>query len=216
MKVMITSIDRRRFCELLAAAAGALMMEGCADRAPAIADSSEPDPPDAGDEGGAPATDWSATAELPSLGGAPDTHDGRVIAAFVDTIVPGSHRDPTGAVGALDVDAAGVVFDPRLPAAELVPLLVAFLDSVAAPEYERPFDELIPSEREQVVVAAIELLPEMSFAVQMAKLATYTTPQAQAHLGYPGPNPGYAKDPNFTFGEALAKPHPAAVEGNLP
>ena len=31
---------------------------------------------------------------LPDLGGAPNTDDGKTVAAFVDTIIPGSHRDP--------------------------------------------------------------------------------------------------------------------------
>ncbi len=68
---------------------------------------------------------------LPSLGGAPDTADGRAVAAFVDTVVPGAHRDPTGAPGGLDVDAPAMFFDPELPAAPFVPILVLALDARA-------------------------------------------------------------------------------------
>src|SRR5512145_328058 len=51
---------------------------------------------DAGPEGG---------FDLPTLGGAPDTPQGRAIAAFVDTVVPGSWRDPDGAPGGIDAGA---------------------------------------------------------------------------------------------------------------
>jgi len=212
------TVDRRVFCQLLASAAGAFAVQACqgesderlADTETAGADSAPP-PSDT-----AQAIDWEATPDLPSLGGAPDTHEGRVVAAFVDTVVPGKHRDPTGVVGGLDVGAPGAIFDERLPSAALIPVLVAFLDSVSTSEFERSFDALIPAEREEALASSLELLPQMGFAVQMAKLATYAAPETHAALGYPGPNAGYLDDPTWTFGSALAAPHPATVGGNFP
>ena len=63
---------------------------------------------------------------------------------------------------------------------------------------------------------ALEMLPEMGFAVQMVKLAAYTAPAYQELLGYPGANGGYVNDPLFTFGTAMSQPHPATVGGNFP
>ena len=115
-----------------------------------------------------------------------------------------------------DVDAPAVIFDEALPSAELVPVLVTFIDALASDAYDRTFDQLIPSERQEVVVTALEMLPEMGFAVQMVKLAAYTAPAYQELLGYPGANGGYVNDPLFTFGTAMSQPHPATVGGNFP
>ena len=50
------------------------------------ADNPEPDAP------GPDVAHWESTSELPTLGGAPDTPEGRVIAAFCDTVVPGAEQ----------------------------------------------------------------------------------------------------------------------------
>jgi hypothetical protein len=141
---------------------------------------------------------------LPSLGGAPDSHDGRVIAAFVDTIVPGRHRDPRGKPGALDVGATAMFFDPELPALKFVPLLVTFLDGGAHRLFGPDFDELTPAQRDAVVEDALAGFAPMEFAVQLAKLAYFSSAGAMVSLGYPGANNGYRDDPDFTFGQPLA------------
>ena len=77
-----TEPSRRAFIRVATAAAGAFAVApilGCASEDTGLDDECDP---------------LLAGVCLPTLGGAPDTHDGHVIAAFVDTIVPGSHRDP--------------------------------------------------------------------------------------------------------------------------
>jgi hypothetical protein len=162
--------------------------------------------------GRGPACDGS-DACLPSLGGAPDSHEGRVIAAFCDTVVPGRHRDPTGAPGALDVGAAALFFDPALPALPLVDLLVTFLDGTAQRLHRADFDALAPAARDQVVEQALADLPPLELAIQLAKLAFYTSAGGQAALGYPGANPGYLDHPDFSFGTALTRE--LTRDGNL-
>lgn len=142
---------------------------------------------------------------LPSLGGAPDTHEGRVVAAFCDTVVPGRHRDPQGSPGALDVGAAALFFDPALPALGFVPLLVTFLDGGANRLHNDDFDALTPAQREAVVEDALDGFAPMEFAVQLAKLAYFTSAGAQEALGYPGASAGYASDPDFSFGVPLTR-----------
>lgn len=220
------ALNRREFIRVAALAAGTLALPACGRDDDA--DAGTPPPrtdagPDTGDVSvdglpgdavaDAPADDGDDVSdghtgvgpELPSLGGAPDTPEGRTIAAFVDTIVPGSHRDPTGAPGALDVDAAALFFDPNLPALPLVGVLAFALDGLAGPRFDgRQFVELVPAEREVVVEAALEATDLMAFAIQLAKLAYLSSPAAGDHLGYPGANPGYVDHPDFTFGEAMA------------
>jgi hypothetical protein len=143
-------------------------------------------------------------AGLPTLGGAPDTEEGRAIAALVDTVVPGKHRDPTGAPGGIDTGAPGMFFDPELPALRFVPLLVLLLDGESGQRFAgRAFADLTPAERETVLDSALKTTPQLEFAVTLAKLAYYSSPIAAKHLGYPGANDGYINDPLFSFGRPL-------------
>ena len=199
--------SRREFIRIAAAAAAAFAA-ACRD---------DPEPPASEGPECKPSFEGSADAgvpDLPHLGGAPDTDHGRAIAAFVDTIVPGAHRDPTGAPGALDAGGAAAFFDPELPALAFVPLLVSLLDSFA--DELRPgatFVSLTPSVRELAVEQATEV-EQMGFAVQLAKLSYYASAPAACHLGYPGPNPGYYDHPDFTFGEAVTTE--ITDDGNYP
>ncbi len=222
------TLDRREFMRVSGLLASALALPGCveklalrraSDTAPhvptdAAADDATTAPdglevtPEAGPDAG-------ETASLPTLGGAPDTHEGRVIAAFIDTVVPGRHRDPDGRAGGIDVGAPGMFFDPELPAAPFVPVLVLLLDTTAEADFgARTFDQLLPSERDQVLTRALATVPVLEFAVQLAKLAHYASPVAGAELGYPGPNPGYVHDANFTFDDAITSE--LTVDGNYP
>jgi len=152
--------------------------------------------------------------ELPHLGGAPDTKQGWSIAAFVDAIVPSAHSDPTGAVGGLDVGAPALFFDPELPALEFVGALATFLDLTANSLVPgTSFGTLPPARREEAVEKALDL-DLMEFAVQLAKLAYFSSEGAACHLGYPGANPGYYDDPNFSFEEKLATE--ITTDGNFP
>ncbi|MCC6526475.1 MAG: hypothetical protein IT373_27755 [Polyangiaceae bacterium] len=154
--------------------------------------------------------------DLPSLGGAPDTPQGRIVAAFVDTVVPGRWRDPEGAPGGIDVGAPGMFFDPELPAAQFLGVLALVLDALAKGRFPgRGFAALHPDERDQVLEEALaDPTSPMIFAVQLAKLAAFSAPGIGRYLGYPGPNPGYVDDADFTFGVAMATE--ITTDGNLP
>jgi hypothetical protein len=187
-----SQLSRREFIQVAGAAASAFALFG----AGCGSSGSDPNSP-----------------RLPSLGGAPDSHDGRVVAAFVDTIVPGRHRDPLNKPGGLDVGAPAVFFDPELPALKLVPLLVSFLDGGANRLYNNDFDALPPSERDAVVEDALAGFAPMEFAVQLAKLAFFSSQGGMTSLGYPGANDGYKDDPEFSFGVALT--NEITSDGNL-
>ena len=171
-----------------------------------------PPPPDAGPgiHAGPP-----PVFDLPSLGGAPDTEEGRTIAALVDTLIPGAHRDPTGAPRGIDVGAAALFFDPLLPAAQFVPIGTLVLDRTSARLFaSRRFVHLVPARREDVVAAVLIDIEVFEFAVLLAKLAYFSSAEAGAHLGYPGANPGWVHDPDFTFAQPMATE--ITTDGNLP
>lgn len=205
-------MSRREFVRVATIAGASLATGGLA--AACEGPSAAPDASSAPD--GGPAPDAAELVfDLPTLGGAPDTDQGRTIAAFCDTIVPGAHRDPTAAVGAIDTGAPGFFFDPSLPALQYVGVLALALDSASTSVHRvRRFWALTPDQRDAAVEHALLTVPLLAFAVQLAKLAYFASPEAGAHLGYPGPNAGYRDDANFTYGRAMATE--ITTDGNLP
>jgi hypothetical protein len=149
-----------------------------------------------------------------TLGGAPDTHHGWTLAAFCDTVVPGAWRDPEGRLGAVDVGAVAPFFDDALPAAQYIPVLVMLLDSYADDLVGSSFVEAAPEDRDEVLDRILDDADFVEFAVQLAKLSFYATHAAAEDLGFPGANPGWVGDPDFTFGVALSDE--ITEDGNLP
>lgn len=190
------SIHRREFIRLASCAVGSFALLGATACSPTES---------TGADAGLDCSEIPADACLPTLGGAPDSREGQVVAAFVDTIIPGAHRDPMNVPGGIDVGAPGMFFDPDLPAFELVGLLVLYLNGLARSNYEgREFDKLDYLEREDVVQKSVDGFESMEFAITLAKLAYYSSAGAAEILGYPGANPGYYNDPDVSFRLPLA------------
>ena len=98
----MNKIQRRSFLKLVAVATAALA--GC--RGEDVDSAAEPtvaSPATCSDRDLPGDVPTGEATDLPHLGGAPDSDEGRAIAAFCDTILPGRHRDETGAPGAIDV-----------------------------------------------------------------------------------------------------------------
>ena len=196
-------LRRRAFVQALGVATSALLSSTLTSGCKQETGPNEPPQPDA------------EQFDLPTLGGAPDTPQGRTVAAFVDTVIPGKHRDPEGAVGGIDVGAPGLFFDPELPALPFVGVLVLVLDANTSALHQLPrFADATPSQRDQVVAQCLQETEVFAFAVQLAKLAYFASEPAAAHLGYPGPNDGYVNDADFGFGMPMAQEMTA--DGNLP
>ena len=154
-----------------------------------------------------------APAKLPSLGGAPDTDEGWAIAAFCDTVVPGKYRDPEGTPGAIDTGAPALFFDPTLPALPYVGLLVVVLDGFAKKQVPgAAFIDLTPDQRDAALAEAAGAVDIMYFAIELAKLAHFSSTAAGAALGYPGANPGWVTDPDFSFNRPMSRE--ITVDGN--
>jgi hypothetical protein len=121
----------------------------------------------------------------------------------------------TGAVGAIDTGAPAFFFDPTLPALPYVNLLVVSLDLFAhSVTPGARFAELTPDGRDQALAAAIEAVDLMAFALQLVKLAFYSSKEAGQALGYPGANPGYVNDANFSFNRPMSRE--VTSDGNYP
>lgn len=194
------AVHRRQFLWLASAAAAAFLEAGC----------SGPET-----SGSGTTTTGIDDGKLPTSGGAPDTDEGWTIAAFCDTVIPGKHRDPTGAVGAIDVNVPGMFWDPALPALQFVGLLRLVLDAQAASSSEgKKFFQLTYEERDAVLEKLLADEGPVDLAVQMIKAAFYSLPEVSGPMGYPGANDGYLADLDFSFGEALAAQ--LTPDGNMP
>lgn len=142
----------------------------------------------------------------------------KAIEAFCEVCIPGTKtdpiKDPHKKLGAVDVCAVALFFDPELPAAALVGLIVGTLNSKSKELY---LDDFVNLTYEQQIAVVDELDQKVSifgFAIQLAKLAYYSSESAAYVLGYPGANSGYDKNPNFSFGKAMSKE--MTKDGNLP
>lgn len=198
-----TDLSRREFARAALVAAGAFAALACGGADDDAAADPQKSPPGAMPPG------------LPSLGGAPDTDEGRAIAAFVDAIVPGKHRDPQGVVGAIDVNAPALFFDEELPAAQFTGALVLLLDFTSKKMFPgQRFADGTPEQRDEVIAKALEQDSPLDFAVQLAKLAFYSTHEGGKTVGYPGANGGYVNDRDFSFGKAMSRE--ITPDGNLP
>ncbi len=212
--------SRREFLRVASIAAAAFASGCAADGSPPEPTPEPPTPPPGPDPClEDPLDEWLApsdqTVGLPHLGGAPDTPTGWAVAAFVDTIVPGAWRDPTGAPGGIDVGAPGAFFDPALPAAEFVGVLAGFLDIMATQVVEgATFAALDVEQRIEAVERATDSLDLVELAIQLAKLSYFSSPQGACHMGYPGANLGYIDDPNFSYGVPMADE--ITDDGNYP
>ncbi len=196
-------VSRREFFDLLAVASAAFAAARCD---PSMGVAVTLPESEGGDE---------LPVGLESLGGAPNTHQGRTIAAFCDVVVPGKKRDPSGAPGAVDVGAPAIFFDHALPAAEYVGLVAFLLDAAAKDHFDgQRFADIKPEEREEALNLALKDDSPLEFAVQLAKVAFFSGEKVFAYLGYPGPNDGYIAHPDFTFGVAMARE--ITKDGNYP
>lgn len=202
--------SRRQFMWLASVAAAAFAAHGC----------DGDDTTGAGGNGGTGGTGGTGGAppvggEIPTLGGAPDTAQGWTVAAFVDTVIPGKHRDPTGAPGGIDVGVPGMFFDPALPALQFVGILQIVLDAQADVfRSGADFIDLTYDERDAVLETLLADESPMDLAVQLTKVGFYSNPEIATSMGYPGPNAGYITDPDYSFGIALAGE--VTTDGNMP
>jgi len=144
------------------------------------------------------------------------THNEKTFSALADTIVPGSETDPSGGPGAVESCALNVIYDDKMPIAEVATMLVGLLDGAARDLYQRDFVDLNLEERTQAVLESEKRLPLLSWFLKLIRAAFYVgylSDVGLKYLGYPGPNLGYV-NLGFTFGEKMSEE--LTADGNLP
>lgn len=146
----------------------------------------------------------------------PTTNDEKVIAAVIDTIVPGKESDPTGAPGALDACAMNFVFDPFYPLAALVPVITALMQTLSRQSYSTDFLSLNLTQRTDVINKAEEATPALTLAFRFIRSIFYTDIYNRIgydYIGFPGGNIGYIYE-DYSFKTPMAQE--MTTDGNLP
>ncbi len=141
--------------------------------------------------------------------------------ALMDTIVPGSNSDPTGAPGA--IEAGTSEFAEALNSSGVLPInlkmiewvVSAALNTMAFFRYGRPFYKCDLSRRTRLVQILGRVSP-VPLLYQFLRAPFYTGSINRVgfdYVGYPGANSGYA---DFSHGQVTWVPHPQTLEGNYP
>jgi hypothetical protein len=112
------------------------------------------------------------------------------------------------------VNAPAVFFGASVAGvSELIGLLTMALDGLTSERFpSRTFVSLRSSQRDTVLGDGLSKVPQLEFAVQLAKVAYYSSAPAAQALGYPGANAGYRDDADFSFDRPMAKPLQVIVD----
>jgi hypothetical protein len=148
---------------------------------------------------------------------APLTAEEQLVAAMVDTVVPGTQTDPEGLPGALDCCAMNLIYDEFYPFVDYLPILVPLVDTTADSQYGKGFVECDLVERTEVLRAVEESLPFVRLAYRFIRSTFYAgmySLKGTSYLRWPGPNLGYRDHEDFSFGTAVCSE--LTEDGNLP
>lgn len=147
----------------------------------------------------------------PPLDGAclqPVTDAEKVLAAVVDTVVPGSETDPTGDPGALEACALNLMLDEFYPFKTYADLIVTVVNQAAQNQYQDTFLAGTYEQRLAVLLDAQEALPVLRLAFRAIRSAFYGGAYngvGLTYVNYPGPNLGFRHLPEFSFGKAMSQ-----------
>ena len=118
----------------------------------------------------------------------------KVLAAVVDTVVPGVETDPEGAPGGLEACAVNLLLDEYYPFREYAETLAFVMNLLANDEGSSAFVDLNYEKRLKVLIAAIDQLPILRLAYRAIRAAFFGGAYngvGLSYLNYPGPNLGY-------------------------
>ena len=150
----------------------------------------------------------------------PKNEEEETLMALVDTIIPGSKNDPTGAPGAPETCAMKILYSDINPISETMSTVTNLLNSQSRKLFGDSFINLDLKERTEVALAIEQELPIISLLYKFIRGAFYTseyTDLGEKYMGYPGSNTGYINHPNFTYGEGLKNfIKEETKDGNLP
>lgn len=156
-------------------------------------------------------------ATLPGACFGPLTEEERIVAAMVDTVVPGRQSDPTGAPGALDTCALNLIYDEFWPFVDYLPVLLPLLDDTSRNRFEVGFADATLEQRTEVLRTVEGAVPFVRLAYRFVRSTFYAGMynfEGTNYLGWAGPNLGYRDHEEFSFREPVSEE--LTTDGNLP
>ena len=145
------------------------------------------------------------------------TDDQHVVAAIIDTVVPGAETDPSGAPGALEAGALNLIYDRFYPALDYLDSVIFLVERTAIQEFSASFEDLDLEQRQQVLLAAQETLPFLRHLYRFIKSVFFADLHGGVgsdYVDFPGPNLGYVEHPDFSFRRPMSQEK--SDDGNLP
>jgi len=153
----------------------------------------------------------------PGFAQEPVTEEQRVLAAIIDTVVPGSTSDPTGAPGALEAGALNLTYDDFYPVRPYIAAMVQLIQLQADRRHGSAFDDLTLEQREGVLWDTQELLPFLRHAYRFFRgvfFADLHGGVGSQYIDFPGPNLGYVDHPEFSYRRPMSEE--MTEDGNMP
>lgn len=148
---------------------------------------------------------WECTPAYPVEA---QTVEQQVVAAIIETVLPGAANDPAGEPGALEAGALNLAYDRFYPLRDYIPVVVQLVDAAADSGHGAGFVDLSQSEREAVLNEVQDSLPFLRHAYRFLRSVYF----ADLHgcvgsraLGFPGPNLGYVDHPAFSYRRAMSQ-----------
>ena len=138
----------------------------------------------------------------------PETETEKILAAVVDTVIPGADLDPDQAPGGMDSCALNLLFDDYYPFRAQAGVLASLMNLVSQGEYSKNFLEITYEQRIQVLLKAEEEMPILRLAYRAIRSAFYGGAYngvGLEYLKYPGPNLGYRHIPQASFRKPVCK-----------
>jgi len=137
----------------------------------------------------------------------PVTDVEKVLAAVVDTVVPGGETDPSGDPGALEACALNLMLDEYYPFRSYADLIVTVMNQAAQNAFQTDFLTATYEQRLEILLNAQEALPVLRLAYRAIRSAFYGGTYngiGLTFVHYPGPNLGYRHVKEFSIGTAIS------------
>lgn len=191
-----TSIDRRHFLKDMGAwSIGLLVASSAGSLALAQGDEEFQSP------------GWPREA-LPGACMKPESQVEKILAAMVDTIVPGPDTDPAGDPGGLESCAINMLMDGNYPFREQAGILADLMDLLAQGDYQAGFLDITYEQRIQVLLKAEQSMPLLIMAYRAIRSAFFGGAYngiGLEYMKYPGPNLGYRHIREASFRRAMCR-----------
>ncbi len=157
---------------------------------------------------------WECT---PAFGVAARNPEQQVMAAIIETVLPGAATDPAGTIGALEAGALDLAYDRYYPLRDYIPVIVQLIEAAARSHGGGGFASLDRETREAILNEVQHSLPFLRHAYRFIRSVYYADLHGcvgSRELGFPGPNLGYVNHPAFSYRRPMSQER--TPDGHLP